>query len=507
MNATNYSGDQFVPAEVKEYVGEEKVKARYKVEPEDFIVEEWHKADHICTINEENDLTDAQIAALNASGKPGLVGFTVVKKNCTTYDVQDDVGAHLEVPKYYVTFGGMKDGKAVTSNRHVGQNVHLDDVLELAGKRYVHGDGWWFIKDVALASEPLDNGMLVGNRFRVRVLVPGMKGPEIDAYVNRKLDGLRKLAVELGRDLGRDFGDDPQILIPNAFGGQRDGKRRNLKDVGETLWRKGPRAAVRRFLCENSGNEKQEARALRDELADQFGWLEFSEKSGQEADSRPYFWEMRKILERPMRNREGQVQESYKVLSMTVEYEIVKKLAVGISYEDVMASMFKNFSLWIGAYQAYWFNRVLARIIRKEIILRGSGSIPLLTCTPEAIRFYQRYCPEALPLKPDSNALASNRALGEWALEVDPTVKRMFLTPRKGRNGRENSPWRKALIPVMNLKHHSTDGVWHAEFTLRSGAYATVLFECLFDVEQSSEPRHEVRHRHGARGGRAARRC
>lgn len=506
MNATlTTASDHFVPPEVREYIGGPKVRAYYKVKPEDFIVEERTQVDHLCTISQESDLTPEQIARLNETGRPGLVGLTVVKYKRTQYDVVDDLSAKVQTPKDWLTFAGMKDYQAWCSSRKVYANVHMDDIRELEGKKFEHGDGWWMIKDVTGAAATLENGNLVSNRFTLRVLLPGMTAEQIMEYVNKKLDGLRKLAADIGKDLGRgDFGSEAQILIPNAFGGQRDGRRRNLKDIGETLWRKGARAAVRRFVCENSGNECQLARKIRKDLDDHWGWLEFSEKTGNQTDATQYFQEMLRILEQPhphVRETNGKPRPSFEVLSMTVEHEILKKLSTGMSFEDVMGTMYKKFSLWIGAFQSYWFNQVLARVLRKEIVLRGSGSIPLLTCSPEAIRFYQRYCPEALPLRGNCQKPQPNRQIGEWMLEVDPTVKRMFLSPRRSDNGRDNSPWRKALIPVIGLTHRAEDGVWYPQFELRSGAYATVLLECLFDIDQKSgrSPDHgsDRRSRHG----------
>src|SRR5579885_741754 len=72
---TLYSHDQFVPSEVKALVGDEKWRALIKMEPKDFIVEERTTPAHLCTTGEESDL-DANRETI--SGKPGLVGVTVI---------------------------------------------------------------------------------------------------------------------------------------------------------------------------------------------------------------------------------------------------------------------------------------------------------------------------------------------------------------------------------------------------------------------------------------------
>lgn len=505
--ASPSSDKPFVPAAVKESVGGRRVRAFIKMRPEDFQVEECPQKGFCLTATMRSDFTDDFLQNLKGKGKPGLVGATIVKYKRTQYDVVDDCAAKLGIPKHWVTFAGMKDGQSISASRIVFQNVHIDDVLALSGRKHEHGDGWWSLKDVTEAVETLENGMLYSNRFTLRVLVPGLHKQEILSYVNEKLGRLRSLGQEFGRDFSQESDGEQLIIIPNAFGGQRDGRRCNLKEIGETFWRQGAWPAIRRFICENSGKECQLARRLREEIAEVWSWLDHSQKCAQPADPRQYFAEMLKILEQPHpieRDAKGKPKPSYEVLSLTVEHEILKKLAAGMPVTQVMQSMHKKFSLWIGAYQGYWFNQVLSRLLRKEICLRnGASSIPLLACTPEAIRFYQRHCPEALPLKEGKMARAGG-GLDPNDIEVDETVKQMFLVPRRkcGRDGREreNSPWRKAFIPVMGLKHGAEDGVWLAQFELRSGAYATVLLECLFDIGENF--RYYDRNRGSRRQGR-----
>lgn len=471
------SADQLVPVELRE-IGGDKVRAFYKVRPEDFTVEERTVSNHLCTVSDASDLLVSSPAFDGTA--PGMVGVTARKYRRTHYDMQAAIASLFAIPKLYVTYAGMKDGNAFTASRLVIQGVSLDDVVKQCGKKFEHGNGWWSLKDAVPAARTLEHGMLVSNRFTIKVMVPGLNANQILEYVEGKLKNLRELAADLGKDLCHECGTEPQLLIPNAFGGQRDGRRRNLKDIGETIIRKGVRAGIRRFLCENCGIESQQARQIRADLDFTWGWLEDAEENNKEVDPKGYFCEMMTTLEQ----KHWQTgKPAYEVLSMTVEYDICKKLASGMSYEAVAERLFKKFSLWTGAYQSYWFNQVLARVLRKEIVLRGSGSIPLFVCTPESISFYQRYLPEALPLKPGCQP---NGKITENDLEIDPTVKRLFLLPRKSGNGRLSSPWRKALVPVVGLKHHAEDGAWYAQFELRSGAYATVLLECLFDLQQDA---------------------
>ncbi|GEM_PF-700494 len=481
---TLYSHDQFVPSEVKALVGDEKWRALIKMEPKDFIVEERTTPAHLCTTGEESDL-DANRETI--SGKPGLVGVTVIKCRLTTYEVAYALAQQLGVSAHRVTYAGLKDYKAQTSSRFVIDGVHLDDVVALCGRKFSNDAGGWYrLKDATAAERTLRNGSLVSNRFTLNVSVPGRKAAEILDYVNGRLEALKTVAVDLDADRPDAeriwTGQQDTMYIANAYGGQRLGRRGNLADIGEELIRHGARAGIKRFLCESCGVERPLAKQIRAELADQWGWLEFFEKPGNDVEPTHFFQEMRNILERAD-HRTG--KPVYQVVNLAVEHKIVSKLAEGKTYNEVMESMPKEFSLWIGAYQSYWFNQVLARVLRKEIALRGNGSIPLMVLNRGALGFYLRYCREALPLSVAVSELPSYVKVEDVPLEVDPEVRRLFLTPRVNENGRENSPWRKALIPVIDLKHSAEDGVWHCQFELRSGAYATVLLECLFELDQN----------------------
>ncbi len=241
-------------------------------------------------------------------------------------------------------------------------------------------------------------------------------------------------------------------MFPNAYGRQRLGRRQNLFHVGATLLEKGPEEAIRRFLCETSPNEKPLASDLRQQIEGQ--WY--------------YFDRIKDLLE--SRTPGG---PAHRALNMDVEHSIVSKLVQTGSFLKVVESMNDEFTLWVGAYQSYWFNQALAGYLRGEIPAPQGGSFPLLVCDPDAERFYKRYLPEAIPSS------------------MDPDVQRLFLTPRKNRNGRPSKPWRKALIPINNLTHSAEDGVWHCQFELRSGGYATTLLGLLFDIDQDDEAAEE----------------
>jgi TruD family tRNA pseudouridine synthase len=470
MDAKNtYSPDKFVPVEVMDWIGGERKPACIKMEPEDFIVEERQAPDRLCTVSTTTDIDES---AAWASGKPGMVAVTLVKRKLTSKAAVYQLAQRLGVSSNRVSTAGLKDRWAVSSQEVRIEGVHIDDVVRNCCPDKLYGTGW-FIKDARPAKRRLNNGQLLTNRFTLNVAVPGLSAAQIEAYIKPRLEQLASRGW----------------LFPNAYGRQRLGRRQNLYQIGETLMREGVEAGIKRFLTETApGNERDAATKLRQQLAGQWYW----------------FQNMKRILEEPM----DRGTPAYQALNMDMEHKIVCRMLQYGSFSQVMDSMRDEFSLWVGAYQGYWFNQILARVIRKEIVLEG-GAIPLLVFDQkwddkrrqftdedgEAISFYRKYCPEAIPD------------------HVDPEVKSLFLTPRENGRGHVSAPWRRALIPVVELKQTFDNGFWRPQFELRSGGYATTLLGLLFDIDQDEDhaaseqvrrdrprhPRGNHVHRHGKR--------
>jgi len=152
-----------------------------------------------------------------------------------------------------------------------------------------------------------------------------------------------------------------------------------------------------------------------------------------------------------------------KKCNMTIEYDIVEKiLSVGYrgGFREVMAQMKDEFSLWVGAYQSFYFNQMLSRVITGQFTPKGR-SIPLYIDDPVANRFYRRFLPEAIPSR------------------LNQDVRDLFLTAR----GDGGGPWRQLFIPVQGLTGRYEDGQWFVTFSLRSGSYATTFLGTILDLE------------------------
>jgi TruD family tRNA pseudouridine synthase len=411
--------EQFVPPVLMRFLGQDRVPALIKQSPEDFQVEE-RQTDKQCTVTPESDWSED---FASSPVKRGLISMTLVKRQKTTFAAVYEVARRLGVKPENVTYAGLKDRWALTAQRIVVEGITLDEARRHCCPEAIRGAGW-FLKDPVPADRRLSKGQLLANRFTLKVKVPGLTAEQIQAYVEPRLAAI----LESG--------------CPNLYGRQRLGRRQNLYHVGDTLIHEGAEAAIRRFLCETSPNERPQATEMRKRIDEQ--WYHFDRISDM-------------------------LEHTHQQLNMDVEYKIAKMLWETGSFEKTMHGMQQEFSLWVGAYQSYWFNQALAGVLQGDIPLNGGGSIPLLVCDPESERFYRRYLPESV------------------AGQVNAEVRKLFLTPRRNGRGQVSRPWRKAIIPVMDLTHRSEDGIWYCQFELRSGAYATTLLSLLFEMDQDDD--------------------
>ena len=296
------------------------------------------------------------------------------------------------------------------------------------------------------------------NRFELKIIVKDHDKTTVENYLAPRIEVLQRRGN----------------YIPNAYNLQRLAARQKGHLDGYTLitgdypapkgvhaFASASEAAIYRFLFETTGRENPAAEQLRRDI--EKCWLYD-------------FGGMKQKLEK-----------SYRQLNLSVEFKIAERLIDNDRYpgfEAVVESMSEECSLWIAAWQSYWWNQVLARKLPHWVkLMDESGGdfnpadkgIPLLMETAESRRYYERlpYCKDALAhLK-----------------KADPFVRKEFLTPRG------NNPWRKAFIKVDGLAYsvetEMVDGVEqtvvNTQFNLSSGAYATTLLGFLFELEEPNK--------------------
>jgi len=473
MDALVY-GRGFIPTDsMFRYAGNfPRTHAQHKANPEDFIVEEKPKRGYATTVSTKSDFPCRE--ELDA-GKGRYIAFTLVLLKMTTSAGVKAVASALGVEPSKITVAGNKDRTARTSQMAV---VEIDD-LDLVRRNSFpdenilrrHG---WFIKDVRRTDASLSKGQLAGNRFHIKLLVPGMDKAALSAYLDVRLKHL--LAV---------FDDKGNVpYIPNFFGRQRLGRRQNLLGVGHTLIHEGLEAGIKRFLCEAvEQNDHWMATKLRRQLLPMWEDAEnlAAKNGGAVAEQYYSFMDMREAMEVLVpdpndrerdRSRRRKVP-MYRPANMYIEHTLAEGVAKCKDFKHLIEnnrSVRDDVSLWVGAYQSYWANQVLGRLLDGDIprtMLEvgehdGELMIPLyFSGDPKSVKFYQQVCPEAIPH------------------HIDPVVEKLFLTNFRNKRG----PRRPAFINVNDLEYSVHDGEVRFKFLLRSGAYATNFLSLLFDLD------------------------
>ena len=173
------------------------IAGRYKVEPEDFVVEE--------------------LPAYEPCGAGEHLWLWIEKRGLSTLDLLDRIGRALDLDPRALGIAGLKDSQSVSR-----QWVSLQGVPDDAASRL--GDDRYRVLAATRHANKLQMGHLRGNRFAVtlRGTAPG------------DLDKAQQNVAELQR-----------VGVPNYFGEQRFGKRGANLDKGLAILRGDARRAAR----------------------------------------------------------------------------------------------------------------------------------------------------------------------------------------------------------------------------------------------------------------------
>jgi len=452
------TGHLFLPDSVSEFMGKwSRVAAKLKTQPKFFRVEEQATDSLRCTTSTASDIGPGNL--FGSVGTGALFAATLVKKCLTTPSAIDQaaslIGGSSKRGQIRISYAGLKDRWAVTAQRIVIEGASWDDVVRacMPDEGQLDDIGI-FLKDPSPTTKRLAKGHLVGNNFTIKVVVPGMSAAELQAYVDPRIAFLTR---------------GGRIIIPNAFGRQRLGKRQNLFGVGCDFLQLGPEAGIKRFLTETSPNENGSwATEVRGKLLEEWEAAErkAAANGGCVANQVMNLTGMKQILES---GGQGD-RQAYKKLNMTIEHRIVSQLLLHLDYHKAMRALHDDFSLWSGAVQGFWFNQVLARVLSGELTLDNQDDpearIPLYMDEPRAQRFYRKFCPEAIPPR------------------LDPTVRKMFMTTQ---HQHDRGPRRPLFVRVEDLAYDCEDGAVNMRFRLPKGAYATTFLGILFNLDDEKD--------------------
>jgi tRNA pseudouridine13 synthase len=166
------------------------------------------------------DFVVEEVPLYTPCGKGEHVYFEVEKRDLSTLEALEWIGARLGREIRDFGYAGLKDRKGITRQTFSIAGVAPEDIqrLEIPKVRILR---------VERHSNKLRVGHLRGNRFEIRV-----RGVAPEA--RERVAGIVDRILELG--------------IPNYFGPQRFGNRGDAQWVGRALLRHDPASAVRRIL-------------------------------------------------------------------------------------------------------------------------------------------------------------------------------------------------------------------------------------------------------------------
>lgn len=239
---------------------------------------------------------------------------------------------------------------------------------------------------------------------------------------------------------------------------------------------KGIWAGCKAFLCDVvEENDHPTDTALRRKLR---AILEKAEaqanERGETVAEQFYFWmDMKELLEKVGYDN----RPAYRAANMFIEYKLIKEVMKTKCLDKAVRALKDDLSLSIGAWQAYWFNQVLADVNDDDSKISieslgvdqyGEPVIPLyFPGDDRSVAFYKQWCPQAVPPA------------------LDRETKEIFLTNKDRRPG----PRRPAYIFVNELSYEVHDELVVFSFYLRSGAFATTFLSYLFNLDgKQDEP-------------------
>lgn len=439
-------------------------RARLKSTHEDFVVEEQGLCGTRFTADTVCNLTADQIA--NPPAPTKYIRVTMVKRGLTTGHAEGLLRTQLREQGFEVrvTYAGNKDRTAVTGSAFVieFQNCPqgkdpMTAVRKMSRPHELNGRDW-FIKDPLYVSGPLSLGALRGNHFKIRLTVPGMNSQSITSYLQEKVALM----------------EERQWRFPNAYGKQRRGRCQTNDLLGYAFLQQGPQAAFRMCLTLGSPDESDFAKEVRAALAECWKAFEEAQARGATLDEQySHFVDMHQILtDGPNRQRWGErSREPVHVrVNMPIEFSLVTLAAKLRNLDEVAMKLHREFSLWIGAIQGFWFNQSLDKYRKGELYLPdGETEIPLMVNKPRAIAFYGQNFPQALPGD-------YNRKKQRVFRLYNRVAKRYFEPWNDG-------PMRSLFAQVTDFGFKAGNEEVTLENMLPSGSFETTFLSMFFDLD------------------------
>ncbi|RDE17384.1 MAG: tRNA pseudouridine(13) synthase TruD [Candidatus Thorarchaeota archaeon] len=197
---------------------------------EDFIVEEITPEGSVLSLGDwsSEPVSEAQLAASVTGERSKYVKFTLQKMGLSTLDAAGIISAALKIPRYLVTYAGLKDKRAMTVQ---AMSVSRQASVALGGLRLSR----IVLRDLEYVRRPVQVGDLWGNRFTLL-----LKNMTVDCNA-----GCEMVESFKGRS------------ILNYFGIQRFGVTQpSTLLAGKALIKRDYESAVRRIVAAASISEE-----------------------------------------------------------------------------------------------------------------------------------------------------------------------------------------------------------------------------------------------------------
>jgi tRNA pseudouridine13 synthase len=411
------------------------IGGRLKIRFEDFVVEEI-SADQ--TALDAQDWSELSETIQTPKGEPNrFVTFTVQKMGLSTMDVANIIAASLRISRTHITYAGLKDKRAITTQSMSVPSKSVESLFALELSRIA-------IRDAHYTRHPIQIGDLWGNRFTILI---------------KDITSDCESALEVAGQLRE------QPLL-NYFGVQRFGVTRpNTHLVGKALIKRDFEGAVRVMLCTTSEYESEDLTNVRLLISENLAPTEqiiesFPEDLGYEKAV------MRELIKHP-----GNFERAITKIPPRV------------------------MTLQVHSYQSYIFNRLLTSRVRSGLSVdipevgdflikldeTHSGRDSWLYVTESSLEERQHQVETgkyglALPILGYSTRLPPVKQ-SELAKQImkDEDVRQIDFRNPKMRNLDSHGGLHLASIKLPDLDISCSDDGLLARFSLRKGSYATLV--------------------------------
>jgi tRNA pseudouridine13 synthase len=280
------------------HISSERIKKTFIKNSDNFIVEEIDLDGNVYEID--------KLYKPKWEKKEDYVVGILQKKNWTTINCLKRICKLLKIGKKRISFAGYKDRDATTTQLFSVYKIAREEIEKINIKDVKILGSWYW-------DRPIKTGDLLGNRFVIKtnlsdedILLLGEILEEIDYY------------------------------IPNYYGWQRFGIRKNNHKIGKLILKEDFLGAVIEYLTAPKEDEDEEIKRIRRNLK---STLDFK---GALKEYPTVLKNERKILEYLSKNPKD--------------------------YIGALRTLGKTLLLFVNAYQSYLFNKILSKKIEEERI-------------------------------------------------------------------------------------------------------------------------------------------